>query len=316
MTPARPGTFYTIAPERPFLDDLAAGIVARGADPEALAATTVLLPTRRSCRALRDAFLRVTEGRPTVLPRLLPLGDDDGDEIGLVGDGFDDDALGGDGALAIPPKIDPVRRLLVLAKMVRQRPPPMGDDQAVRLSAELARLIDQAAIERRPLSQLATLVPDEFARHWGITLEFLRILTEKWPAILQDEGAIDPAERRNRLLDARAQMWRANPPGHLVIAAGTTGSVPATAQLLGVIAGLPEGAVVLPGFDRALGPESLALLGPTHPQFGMATLLAKLGVGASAVRDWPQRVHEPATADRRAALRMRLQFVAAAIDPP
>ncbi len=316
MTPARPGTFYTIAPDRPFLDDLAAGIMARGADPEALAAITVLLPTRRACRALGEAFLRVTNGLPTVLPRLLPLGDDDGDEIGLLGEGFADDALGGEGALAIPPAIDPVRRLLLLAKLVRERPPRMGDDQAVRLAAELARLIDQAATERRPLTDLATLVPDDFARHWGITLEFLRILTEHWPKILQDEGALDPAERRNRLLDARAAMWRADPPRHPVIAAGTTGSVPATANLLGVIATLPDGAVVLPGFDRALGPEALALLGPTHPQFGMATLLANLGIGAGAVRDWPHGADDPAASESRAALRMRLQFVAAAIDPP
>jgi len=50
---------YTIAPERPFLATLADGLLAMNAgDPMRLPRVTILLPTRRVVRALREAFLR------------------------------------------------------------------------------------------------------------------------------------------------------------------------------------------------------------------------------------------------------------------
>lgn len=69
-----------------FVDTLARGLLKRYPEPESLAAVTVLLPTRRACRSLRDAFLRVTEGAPLLLPRLLPIGDLDADELLLAAD--------------------------------------------------------------------------------------------------------------------------------------------------------------------------------------------------------------------------------------
>jgi ATP-dependent helicase/nuclease subunit B len=52
---------YTIAPERPFLATLADGLLGMTAgDPMRLPRVTILLPTRRTVRALRDAFLRGT----------------------------------------------------------------------------------------------------------------------------------------------------------------------------------------------------------------------------------------------------------------
>ncbi|NQV44264.1 MAG: hypothetical protein HQ501_05135, partial [Rhodospirillales bacterium] len=87
MSPRR---IYTIAPHFPFVDTLAHGIIAQiaqtGGDPVALARYHILLPTRRSCRSLREAFLRLGEGRPTLLPRMTPIGDVDEDELVLSED--------------------------------------------------------------------------------------------------------------------------------------------------------------------------------------------------------------------------------------
>src|SRR5258708_2264746 len=85
--PPRAPCVYTIAAGVPFLDALADGIVAEaGDDALALSRVTVLLPTRRACRALRDAFLRRSAGAPTLLPRLRPIGDVDEDELSLTGE--------------------------------------------------------------------------------------------------------------------------------------------------------------------------------------------------------------------------------------
>src|SRR5260370_33400771 len=84
-----PPHIYTIAPDRPFLATLAQGLLAlAGGDPLSLTRMTVLLPTRRAARSLREAFLRLTAegsdpGAPPLLPRLRPIGDLDDDEIAL-----------------------------------------------------------------------------------------------------------------------------------------------------------------------------------------------------------------------------------------
>jgi len=277
-------SIYTIAPGAPFVDALAAGVLARsGDDPLALARTTVLLPTRRACRALRDAFLRQSGGRATLLPRLQPIGDIDEDELTISG--FEEPQL--PESVALPPAISEMRRRLLLASMIVARPAPRTSaDQAVWLAADLARLLDQVQTERLSFDGLDGLAPAEHAEHWQEILEFLKIVTENWPRILADEGCIDPAERRNRLLAAQAEAWRQMPPDAPVIAAGSTGSIPATADLLGVVARLPRGAVVLPGLDCYLDEEGWSTLAPSHPQYGLRQLLDRLEVSRDEVEDW------------------------------
>ena len=71
-------TVFNINPGIPFLDSLAAGIFKRYArKPENLINLTVLLPTRRACRSLSTSFLTLTNGRSTLLPKMIPLGDID-----------------------------------------------------------------------------------------------------------------------------------------------------------------------------------------------------------------------------------------------
>jgi ATP-dependent helicase/nuclease subunit B len=277
---------FTIPSHQAYVDILAAGILERiGHDPEALAKVRVLLPTRRACRSLREAFLRLSGGTPTLLPRMTPLGDVDEDELVIGGEYNSEEVLSGDGGFDIPPAMSGTRRQLTLARLIMAR----GDtsaDQAVRLAVELARLLDQIHTERRPFKDLKNLVPDEFAEHWQQTLKFLTILTELWPAVLEEAGVIDAADRRNRLLEAQAHQWREQPPDTMVIAAGSTGSIPATADLLSVISRMPNGAVVLPGLDQISSDDAWKALEAHHPQYGLARLLEHLDTPRSAVKQW------------------------------
>jgi ATP-dependent helicase/nuclease subunit B len=54
-----------------------------------------------------------------------------------------------------------------------------------------------------------------------------------------------------------------------------------------VVARLPRGALILPGLDGAADDETWKALKPTHPQYGMAQLLARLGLDRRDVRPWP-----------------------------
>src|SRR5690242_1132606 len=107
----RPAVF-TIPAHRSFADALAAGLILRfGRDPLRLAGGRILLPNNRAVRTVTEAFVRAS-GTGLLLPRLIPIGDPELDErIGGALDPIDDDP--------IPPSIEPLERMLLLAGLVR-----------------------------------------------------------------------------------------------------------------------------------------------------------------------------------------------------
>ena len=285
---------FTIAPERPFLATLADGLLGMtGGDPMRLPRVTILLPTRRAVRALRDAFLRATpEGReagtPLLLPRMRSIGDLDSDELTLADGAADSETFG------VPPAIPELRRRLLLTQLVMRwgqvrGQAPLLPGQAAALAASLARFVDTVATEGANFARLADLVPRDLAAHWQIVHRFLEILPSQWPHILAAEGALDPAVRRNRLVEHQAAAWRRSPPSDPVIAAGLTGGIPAMTGLLSVVATLDHGAVILPGLDRRADDNEWQAIerDEAHPQYLLALLLRALGVARADVRDWP-----------------------------
>lgn len=285
---SRSPNLYTIPSGTPFLDALARTLLD---DPTlggtlgpraALEDVTILLPTRRAVRALGDAFLRMGGGKPLLLPHIRPLGDVDEDELVLTG--------AGPGGARVPEAIDPTERQLRLARLILDLPlsPAEGDvPRALGLAGDLGRFLDMVETERVDLKDLSGIVPDDFAENWQLTIEFLKLVTAAWPAELARLGLIDAAARRNLLLDAEAAALADGKSRTPVIAAGSTGSIPATANLLKVIAGLENGAVVLPGLDLVLDEESFAAAPQSHPQYGLKELLSKLGAGRKDVKLWP-----------------------------
>ena len=279
-----------------------------------MADATVLLPTRRACITLRDAFLRVSGGQALVLPRLLPLGDlDEADQLAAI------PTPPWPGSAAVPAVVAPLRRQLLMTRLilhwaerraVQAAVPSVSADQAVRLAAALARLQDQVEIEGLTLDRLADLVPDRYAAHWQDTLKFLAIISEAWPALEKDLGVVSAAKSRREATLAQAEAWRRAPSEATVIVAGSTGSVPATATLIAAVAALPRGVVVLPGLDLDASDEIWREIAedPSHPQFGMAQLLRRLDVGRDCVKDW--RIASVSAGD---ALRSR--FASAALYP-
>ena len=146
------------------------GIVALDADdPLALSRVTILLPTRRACRTLAEAFLQHCESGALLLPRIGPLGDLDEDEVGF---GASAVAEGGD----LPPELPSLRRQFLLAKLILAREADGHIDQALRLAQELGGFLDQAQNEQLDLAGLNNLAPERHAAHWQKVLDFLKIL--------------------------------------------------------------------------------------------------------------------------------------------
>jgi ATP-dependent helicase/nuclease subunit B len=274
--------------------------------PEELARATLYLPTRRATRLARDVFLDVLGSEAAILPRLVALGDIDEDELIFAQAASNAPAT----ALELLPAIDGLERRLTLAYLIvawatRLKPrdaaaTPLvisGPASALALADDLARLMDDMQTRNVPWDALDTLVPEEHDKYWQLTLDFLKIAREAWPAHLHEIGRIEPFLRRDLLIAAETERLAAQPSGP-VIAAGSTGSMPSTARLLHAIARLPHGAVVLPGLDTDLDDESWSMIGgvkntaggfvhapaPGHPQFALHALLGRLGISRSDVK--------------------------------
>ena len=262
---------YTIAPVFSFADTLAAELLKQHRNaPDELARTVIFLPTRRACKTVREAFLRQSDGKPLMLPRLIPFSSIEGEEtqgrLCLLNEIPD-----------LPAAIPPLRRRLLLAQLIRKKS-DYNAEKALYLADALASLLDEAYIEEMPLDRLKELVPDELAAHWQEILNFLDIIVTFWPMILKEENVIDAADRRVRLFKAQAALWRETPPDFPVIAAGSTGSQPATAELLDAIASMENGKVILPGVDMVADEESFNACEPSHPQYNLKKLLDKMGI--------------------------------------
>jgi ATP-dependent helicase/nuclease subunit B len=329
---------YTVVAGEPFLDRLASAIlsgdlpVPGGAAPGPLTLPdmTVLLPTRRAARALQEAFLRVSGRTAMLLPTIRPIAEGD-EELSLITGIVNREMLAGpDDSMPLP--ISELQRRLALTELVLawsaalRRGTPDSDTaietmaagarspaQAQHLATELCRLMDMLETENVPIARLDGIVPEIYSTHWQQTLDFLRIITEAWPAYLRESGRISATDRRNRLILAEAARLAAHPPTAPVIVAGVTGSIPATGVLMRTVARLPQGAIVLPGLDKGLDGETLSALAqsPEHPQFGLLRLLASVGVPFEEVRYLPGAVVARSLQERLAFLHEAMRPAAA-----
>ena len=308
MTPfSQPGPrWFTIAPHRPFLADLAEGLLGALAEPGALAEAAVLVPSRRAARALAEAFVEAGGGRALLLPQIRALGDLDEGEPPFEP---------GDIGVELPPAISPWRRRFELARLVAENDHLLGRSLdaagALELADALGAFIDGVDIdEAGPLRPAAEWVEGEMARHWQISAEFLDLALTAWPARLAELELVDVMARRVRLTRLLAERWEQAPPAQPLVAAGSTGSTAATAALLAAIARAPKGLVVLPGLDTELSEAAWAAVGDQHPQSAMKRLLVSAGVQRADVRPWsPAR-----SGDARGRWRRRL--ISEALKPP
>jgi ATP-dependent helicase/nuclease subunit B len=231
---------------------------------------------------------------------LIPIGDPELDErIGGALDPADE----GD---PVPPAFDPLERLIALADVVRR--PDESAAEVLRLAAELARTMDALTIEEVDPHSLAEAAADapELAVHWERALERFSGVLNRWPRLLAERGRIDLTDRRNRLLRRTAERWGDHPPAGFTVAAGITTAAPAVAALVGRVARMAHGMVVLPGLSLAstMPDEEWDALEreETHPQFHLKLLLDRIGVARGEVQLWPSSGRAAAPAVRTRAI--------------
>ncbi|MBC8038284.1 MAG: double-strand break repair protein AddB [Rhizobiales bacterium] len=295
----RPPRVFTIPSDAPFLEVLARAVLkgfpseaASAPSPFDIARVTILVPTRRAARDLERIFFEVNDGNSLLLPRISPIGDID-EELSEP-----PEFLRSVIDAALPGAISPIGRDLILMDLIGEwaRINPQerlakeivsSPRQMVTLAVSLAEFLDSLETEDIDPARIADLYGIESARHREAILGFLALIREKLPARLLEKHLLGPKARRSLLLRREAILLAENQTPWPIIAAGSTGSIPAARELLGTIAGLPNGAVVLPGLDTHMDEESWLELGAQHPQFILKQFLAEIAVARDEVALMP-----------------------------
>ncbi|MEX0306487.1 MAG: double-strand break repair protein AddB [Ruegeria sp.] len=246
-----------------------------GQPPDALARVQLVVNTRRMARRVRELF---DQGPACLLPRL-----------SLVTD------LGESADLAqVPPAIPPLRRRLeltqLIAKLLDQQPDLAARSSLFDLSDSLAALIDEMQGEDVSPDAIRRLDVSDMSGHWARAQAFIGIADQ---FMHSGADALDAQARQRRVVENLIAHWQIAPPKHPVILAGSTGSRGTTLMLMQAIARLPQGALVLPGYDFDQ-PENVwrnlddALASEDHPQFRFRKLMLGLDLKPEQILAWTQ----------------------------
>ncbi|MFN3292368.1 MAG: double-strand break repair protein AddB [Gemmobacter sp.] len=276
---------FGLPPGVDFAAALVAGLRSRlsAAPPEAMARVTLWVNSSRMRERVKAQFRG-----PDLLPR-----------IRLVTELAEAHPLP-----HLPAPEPALRRRLQLTQLIARlldAEPDLAPRSALYdLADSLANLMDEMAGEGASPEAVAALDVSDHSLHWARTQRFLGIV-----APFFGPDASPQAETRRRMVAERlGAIWATRPPPGPVIVAGSTGSRGATALMMQAVAGLPQGALVLPGHDFAMPPTVWdhlgdALTAEDHPQYRTRRLLDRLGLTAAAVRPWTD---DPAPAPGRNAL--------------
>ena len=292
---------FTLPPQADFLRTIARTLreeFGAAERPDALTDILILTPTRRAAKALGDIFAEEAGSGVALLPLIRPIGDVDVDDPP-----FEPGELAG----LAPPPVSPARRRFELARLILAKEAalgrPIGIGGALALAEPLAALLDDMATEEvTDLSRIDAALRDHLPEDRREAIALIDIVQTVWPQRLAELGVTDAAARRSLVLRKLIERWTEAPPQTPVFAIGSTGSIPAARDLMKIIAGLPRGAVVLPGFDWDCDEAAWQNIDDAHPQWAMKAFVAELGVDdqpGRGVRAWPGAAESAASERRR-----------------
>lgn len=273
--PARKARVFGLPPGTDFPMALVDGLMSRfaGQPPDALARVQLIVNTRRMARRVRDLF----DAGPALLLPKINLVTDLADYAGLA---------------QIPLAVSPLRRRLEISQLVSglldSQPDLAPRASLYDLSDSLAALLDEMQGEGVSPDVIRNLDVSDQSGHWARAQQFLGIVQRFFDGSIE---APDQEARQRRVILNLIAQWAAKPPAHPVILAGSTGSRGTTRLLMTAIARLPQGAIVLPGFDFDMPAPSWAdlddaLRAEDHPQFRFRLLMRDLDLSPTDISRW------------------------------
>ncbi|TNJ45508.1 double-strand break repair protein AddB [Phaeobacter sp. B1627] len=273
---------------------LVEGLIQRnaGSPPESLARVEVILNTERMLRRVRQLF---DSGPALLLPRISLLS------------GLSTQAT----LRALPPALPPLRRRLelsqLIARLLEAQPDLAARSSLYDLSDSLAELIDEMQSEGVTTDQIRDLDVSDMSGHWARAKSFIGIADA---FVDLHDGALDVNARQRQVVLELIEEWQINPPQHPVILAGSTGSRGTTLLLMEAISRLPQGAVVLPGYDfdqpdTVWASLSDAMVAEDHPQYRFWKLMQDLKLSPRDIRPWTDTQPNVIARNRLVSLALR-----------
>ncbi len=285
---------FAVPPGADFPKELIAGLRQRIVDqpPDALARVQLVVNSRRMARRIRELF---DHGPPCLLPR-----------ISLITD------LGESADLSSqPPAIPPLRRRLeltqLIARLLERQPDLAARSSLFDLSDSLAALIDEMQGEGVSPDAIRNLDVSDMSGHWARAQAFIGIADQ---FVETGDTALDVQARQRRVVENLIERWQMAPPQHPILLAGSTGSRGTTLLLMQAVARLPQGAVILPGYDfnqpdHVWSGMDDALTSEDHPQYRFRRLMRELGLSPGDIHRWTNEEAPSPARNRLVSLALR-----------
>ncbi|WP_438990238.1 double-strand break repair protein AddB [Lentibacter sp.] len=267
------------------------------APPEALARVHLVLNTRRMARRVLELF---DEGGAGLLPR-----------ISLISDFATLDPRSP--LPASEPALQTKLALSVLIRSLIEAETNTKDHTAIApreaafdLAESLTALMSEMHEEGVAPEAVTALDVSDQSGHWERAQAFLKIVQ----TYAMSRDGLTTAQRSRKIIEALVARWRDIPPKDPIIIAGSTGSRGLTATLMRAVAQLPQGAVVLPGFDFAFAAEAWphlpeGAMSEDHPQYRFHALLTALELAPKDIKQWPAGAAPSEARNRLLSLALR-----------
>lgn len=216
----------------------------------------VFLPSRRAIRSV-ERFIVEKIGHAVILPELVPLGEGAEDE-----------------EESCPDTISNRERVIVLAHLLSMDANVKNIATALPLAQDFIRMQDYMENEGVQITDIdwTEIIDDKYATHFQNKAQILNILKQL------PNDRLTTTQKRNR--DIRAWKKHLDKYGCVVVC-GSTASVPATADLMEHVAGLPNGKIILSGKISG-AKEDLEL--DTNPYHSEYLFLQRLGLDVDDVQ--------------------------------
>ena len=239
--------------------------------PIDVARVKIYVNTRRMQRHLTSLF---HQGNALLLPRICLVTDLAQDAVGR----------------AIPPSIAPLRRKLEVAQLVKglidADPTLASQDSAIDLADSLVALISEMQGEGVAPEVIAGLDVTDQSGHWQRALSFIQLVQQFFA-----DDRLDGEGRQRLVIETLVKSWADTAPNHPIIVAGSTGSRGATSLFMQAVAKLPQGAVILPGFDYDMPSHIWNMMdekkgSEDHPQYRFKAFCNALSIEPSDIQMW------------------------------
>ena len=214
----------------------------------------------------------------------------------------------------VPIQPQPITKLVsrfelidLVEKLITMEPDLASRSSLYSLADSLAELIDEMAGEGVELEAISALDVADQSGHWERAKRFISIAQEYLDA---RETKPDTINLQRKSVLELIKAWQHSPPPSPIIIAGSTGSRGTTIMLMKAVARLPQGVLLLPGFDFDMPLSAWSKLGnpvlvEDHPQARFFKLLGEIGIKFDEVSKWQNEL--PVCPERNALISLALR---------